>query len=389
MSDPYLPPEVCDYIVDLLHNKPDTLGRCCLVSQSWVPRTRKHLFADIRFLHCDDLERWKRTFPDPSRSPAHHTHTLTICCPEVATVAGAQEGGWIRAFSNVTQLKMLSDVGESVVSLAPFHNFSPALKSLHVASTIFPCTQIFDLICSFRLLEDLNLFQRRVVIGPIDRDRDIFQPSTSPVLTGTLRVHLPESMEYATRRLLNLPGGLHFWKLECSCYFESNLQWMSALVAGCSDTLECVDIEYWISPPSEQVGPPTVSIDLSRATKLKEAVFRSNTLRVAWLVLALQSITSEHRYLHQISIHVPEVPDLASHRRAVSEVTHRQWMDLDRILVQLWESHGIRLKVMYFVTEEKKGIQRERIGGLLPKITERGVIELEIFVGFCWYRQVF
>ncbi|KAF9642570.1 hypothetical protein BDM02DRAFT_3105483, partial [Thelephora ganbajun] len=50
MSDPHLPPEVCDYIVDLLHNKPDTLGWCCLVSRSWIPRTRKHLFADIKFL---------------------------------------------------------------------------------------------------------------------------------------------------------------------------------------------------------------------------------------------------------------------------------------------------------------------------------------------------
>ncbi|KAF9644824.1 hypothetical protein BDM02DRAFT_843055 [Thelephora ganbajun] len=322
MSDPHLPAEICDYIVDLLHNRPDTLGQCCLVSQSWVPRTRKHLFADIKFLCTGHLRRWKGTFPDPSRSPAHHTHTLTIGCPEDATAADAQ-GGWVRAFSNVTRLKMLSDVGESEASLVPFHNFSPALKYLHVASTTFPCIQIFDLVCSFRLLEGLDLVQREVVIGFADREGITFQPSTSPVLTGTLRAYLPESMAYATRRLLTLSGGLYFRKLELSCYFKGNLQWIIALVAGCSDTLECVDIEYWISPPFE-VDPPG-SIDLSRATKLKEAVFRSRTLYVAWLVLALQSITSKHRYLHQISIRVPEIPDLASHTRINSEVIHTQF----------------------------------------------------------------
>ncbi|KAF9643900.1 hypothetical protein BDM02DRAFT_1281204 [Thelephora ganbajun] len=384
MSDPYLPSEICDYIVDLLHNEPDTLERCCLVSRSWVPRTRKHLFADIRFLYTKHLRRWKWTFPDPSRSPAHHTHTLTICCSEAVTAADAQEGGWIRTFSNVTRLKMSGDFERPKASLIPFHNFSPALKYLHVASATFPCAQIFDFICSFRLLEDLDLVQRRVIIaGPIDRDGAIFQPSTSPALTGILRVYLSESMEYATRRLLNLPGGLHFRKLELSCYFEGNIQWIRALVAGCSDTLECVDIKYWISLPSGQVNPPMVSVDLSKATKLKEVVFRSKTPHVIWLALAFQSITSKHICLHRISIHVPEIPDLAIHGWTTSEMIHRQWTVLDRVLIQLWESHGIRPKVMYSVTEEKKEIQRERIGGLLPETTGRGVIEPENFAEFC------
>ncbi|KAF9642961.1 hypothetical protein BDM02DRAFT_3104213, partial [Thelephora ganbajun] len=46
---PHLPPEILDYIVDFLYNEPETLKQCCLVSKSWVPRTRKHLFADINF----------------------------------------------------------------------------------------------------------------------------------------------------------------------------------------------------------------------------------------------------------------------------------------------------------------------------------------------------
>ncbi|KAF9642572.1 hypothetical protein BDM02DRAFT_2030270 [Thelephora ganbajun] len=246
MSDPHLPPEICDYIVDLLHNEPGVLKRCCLVSQSWVPRTRKYLFADIKFLYSKHLRKWKRAFLDPSRSPAHHTHTLTVSCP-VVTSTDAQ-GGWIRAFSNVTRLEVLGgirDLDYSAVSLVPFHGFSPVLKSLRVASESFPCVQILSLACSFRFLEDLDLTQPTVDVGIIDLDRTVFRPSISPVLTGTLRVHLPGRMGGATRRLLDLPGGLHFRKLELSCCRDSNFQWMRALVVECSDALECVDIKCW------------------------------------------------------------------------------------------------------------------------------------------------
>jgi hypothetical protein len=59
MSDPHLPPELSDYIVDLLHDQPETLKWCCLVSKSWVPRTRRHLFGDIAFRYIPDLEAWK------------------------------------------------------------------------------------------------------------------------------------------------------------------------------------------------------------------------------------------------------------------------------------------------------------------------------------------
>ncbi|KAF9645554.1 hypothetical protein BDM02DRAFT_495077 [Thelephora ganbajun] len=394
MSEPHLPPEISEYIVDLLRNELDTLERCCLVSRSWVPRTRKHLFADIKFLYSDDLERWKRTFPDPSRYPTHHTHTLTIGCPEVVTAADAQEGGWIRAFSNVTRLEVLSglrDLYGSEVSLVPFHGFSPVLKSLRVASETFPCVQILNLACSFRFLEDLDLAQHMMGVGIIGRDRTVFQPSTSPVLTGTLRVYLPGRMGCVTRRLLNLPCGLHFRKLEFSCYRDDNLRWMRALVVGCSNTLECVDIECCVSIPLAQKDPWTASIDLSKAIKLKEVVFRSKTLHVNWLVLALQTITSEHRCLHHISIHVHFRPffidDPVNVRQTVGEEIYRQWMDLDRILVRSWESYGIRPKVVY----SEAGGEKETtcIGSLLPEITERGIIELVDSVEPCWYRQIY
>ena len=49
MSSPYLPAELLDYIVDHLHDTKDALKSCGLLSKSWIPRTRRRLFANILF----------------------------------------------------------------------------------------------------------------------------------------------------------------------------------------------------------------------------------------------------------------------------------------------------------------------------------------------------
>ena len=123
---------------------PETLKECCLVAKSWIPRTRKHLFADIRFRTLPHLKLWKKTFPNSENSPAYHTRTLFVGCAEVDMTAGANEGGRIQAFSGVTSLKLDSHSGLICpqVSLVPFHMFSPTLKSLHTGSIIVPSPQL-------------------------------------------------------------------------------------------------------------------------------------------------------------------------------------------------------------------------------------------------------
>ena len=91
MSDPYLPAETLDHVVDLLHNTRDALRNCSLVSKLWIPCTRKHLFAIIKFPTKASLQSWKKTFPDPPSSPARYTKILTINC----TPADAEVGDWI------------------------------------------------------------------------------------------------------------------------------------------------------------------------------------------------------------------------------------------------------------------------------------------------------
>ena len=109
MSNLHLPTETLDHVVDLLHDTKYALRNCCLVSKSWIPRTRKHLFANVSFSTEKELESWKVAFPDPSTSPTHYTKTLFIDCVRVrVAVADAEAGGWIRGFSRVVHLKAVA-----------------------------------------------------------------------------------------------------------------------------------------------------------------------------------------------------------------------------------------------------------------------------------------
>ena len=125
MSDPRLPAEMLDLIIDHLHDTTHALRDCCLVSKLWVPRTRNHLFADIEFPTTNSLKSWKKMFPDPSMSPAHYAKTLSVGNLGIATVTDVEAGGWIGGFSRVVHLRLgRLDFGDwSVISLVPFHSY--------------------------------------------------------------------------------------------------------------------------------------------------------------------------------------------------------------------------------------------------------------------------
>jgi len=183
----YLPPEIRDSIVDSLRDIPETLKQCCLVSKSLIPRTRKHLFSTVIIDQEHHLEVWKRTFPDIVESPAYNAHILFTGCPHAVTTGDAELGAWIRRFFCVVNLEVWTslDSNDWDVSLVPFHNFSPVLKSLRAFTTSIPQSRIFD----FVLLEDLAMIDRRHIggLGGSAGSCDDFRPSTSPVLTGTPR----------------------------------------------------------------------------------------------------------------------------------------------------------------------------------------------------------
>ena len=156
---PHLPPEILDHIIDLLHDNRETLLQCCLVSKSRIPRARKYLFAHVEF-KSEGYDKWKKTFPDPTNSLAHHVYTLTVD----GSLRGAEDSSWIRGFARVERLIVDGEwAGSNVTSISfvPFHRLAASIKALDITFTLLLRTQIFDLICSPPPSSRLSVERRR------------------------------------------------------------------------------------------------------------------------------------------------------------------------------------------------------------------------------------
>lgn len=237
----HLPPEILDHILDLLHDNPRALRRCCLVSKSWVPRARKHLFSDIEFDSIKDLNRWQQAFPDPVNSPAHFTRTLTVMWGSILITK--ESGQWVQPFSRVEQLILDSTrvIFRNTTDLSPFRDFAPFPKSFFASTPYLLHSQIFDLVRFLLVLEDLTLICKDLS----DSDGSSIpstMTSTSPPFTGTLSVSADYGLARILRLVLDLPGGVRFRTLELLPCGEPELPLVTELVSACSDTLEHLDI---------------------------------------------------------------------------------------------------------------------------------------------------
>jgi hypothetical protein len=198
-------------------------------------------------------------------------------------------------------------------------------------------------------------------------------------------------MKPFTCRLLSLSGGIRFRKLTLAWTYEEDPSLMMALVEGCSHTLESLNIachllgkfvqyprpHWYLLLFLDQSGPAL--IDLSKATKLEDVAFDPDSWDIEWVVTALRTITPEHRDLRRISIHMPyrltTTYGGGNATQSIGDPVYGQWLGLDRLLVQLWESRSVRPRIIHMATQDL----RDCAGFLLPEVTKRGIIDLVEF----------
>ena len=128
-------------------------------------------------------------------------------------------------------------------------------------------------------------------------------------------------------------------------------------------------------------GLGLTSVDLSRATRLKDVTFLLESSGPEWVTTALQTITPKHRDLRQISISTDYFSTLIEFLGSVSmqkleEQTAERWLELDRLLTQLWESYSTPPKIICGALSWNEKDVRNLMGRWLPEATRGGTVNL-------------
>ena len=131
--------------------------------------------------------------------------------------------------------------------------------------------------------------------------------------------------------------------------------------------------------------PPFSSIDLSKATGLKDLAFEWDSSNPQWVAMTFQTVTKYHRNLQRISLETTwerhgsegDSDDPSDLEREIGETSHQGWSELDKVLVQLRESQLIRLGVVFNVPTSVRGKRTAFwVERLLPEAMARGIIDL-------------
>ena len=125
-------------------------------------------------------------------------------------------------------------------------------------------------------------------------------------------------------------------------------------------------------------------MDLSKATKLQDVMLVCVS-DPGWITSVLRTIPRDYRNLQRIAIDASEVVDEAGldyvrpgdPRGILEATTCERWLELDRLLAQLWESHPICLEVLYGALPlPGEDIARSWIRCFLPVVVGKGRAKL-------------
>jgi hypothetical protein len=248
-----LPQEICDLIIDHLHEDKPSLRRCALISKGWVYRSQAHLFHSL-ILGDKLLERWLDTF-SPSNERIHSfVRILAIHPPD-------------ELFGNFIRLQEYAQAFKSLEYLLINGRMSP--YEYHQ----FPCIRWFGHLrntLKFLELESVAI-NPQVIAGFPQLEflllRCVRLPSTIPLDGGDeLSDDIPEKPDFRGAFKGTVKFEIHSWDSEvglfaafadCPLGYDTIRVDVKAtdgkkpvrkaigrLISRCSNTLEVLDVNF-------------------------------------------------------------------------------------------------------------------------------------------------
>ena len=233
ITTPRTPQDIIDEILDHLAADSDfeSLRACALVSRSWVPSCRRHLF------HTADLtrgrmDRWLYAFPVPEESPAYYVRALHI---SIEGINWFPDEFFEHAprFTNVRKLSLFGGKDCLVSRLPSLWKLPESVTSLTIdASNGVSLVPILDSMARLPNLDDLSL-RGRVISADSSALPGIWMV---PRRRFGGKLELRDVYLDHISILLELLTGSQFSKVEVDCTRE-HIPSVIRLVEACSKTI--------------------------------------------------------------------------------------------------------------------------------------------------------
>ena len=227
VTAPRLPQEIIDEILDHLAAGSDlsSLRSCALVSKSWVPSCRRHLFHTLHFTPAAAFE-WSKTFRVPEESPAPYVKDLHVS-------AGGSDRLFFKCTKGFTNVERVTLSGD-VEWIPKCWRLPQSITSLTIDSDASNLVQVGNIMAQLPNLDSLSLSGDLV---PVDRARLVGIGTT---LKGKFGGRLRLTVGYVDRDVLNMlleiPTGLRFTEVDI-CGMHGCLLSTVRLTEACRTTL--------------------------------------------------------------------------------------------------------------------------------------------------------
>lgn len=256
MVVPYLPLEIVEEIIDVLAGDTKSLLSCSLVSTSWVHRSRRHLFADVKLHSLLDLQSWFLTGLGPS---SNHVRFLDLSQnDEFKWIVPDSLAGIYNDFTSFHNVESLALTGLDLTlfdehSLTRFFgHLSENLTSLSVkAMTVHPDALLF-FVCMFPKLDDLKLDYLMMGKATIP----FRQPSVTPRFRGKLALSSIKSNGTSMiASFMDPPLPMAFKDVSVvDCRFETPKP-LKDLFVACQETMKKIKVSKIFLGKSTLSGP--------------------------------------------------------------------------------------------------------------------------------------
>lgn len=316
-----LPQEICDLIIDHLHDDKLSLRRSALVSRGWVYRSQAHLFYLLIFGR-KLLRRWFDTF-SPSDERIHSFVKFLKLCPSsdfFGDFVHLQE--YAPAFKNLEHLLINGRTSRYEHHQFPcirwFGHLKNTLKSLHLENAVvdprivagFPRLE-FLLVRSSKLPSVLSVDGIYELVDDIPAKSDFHDAFKGTVKfdihswdseTGLLAAFADCPLNYDTIRIDVKAAGRK----------KSAGNAINRLISRCSDTLEVLDINF-ADERLREFSP------VQNRSCLAHTLPTTDTGLNLSLFKRLREISLAHVVYHRMNIYLPRFADITS--GAVSKIT--------------------------------------------------------------------